>query len=127
VFNGISPNGSWTLFVENYTNKAGGSIGVWTLNITTTAPAQGDVAMVSPVANVNPVATVSRVAIANLMVVDGQVQLTLQGQAGQAYLLETSTDLRNWQSLATNVLPAAQSLIVDPSPALSDQKFYRVK
>jgi subtilisin-like proprotein convertase family protein/arylamine N-acetyltransferase len=121
VFNGISPNGTWTLFVENCANAAGGYIGVWTLNITTTATAQTELAAASSVTTANPV------TIANLMVAGGQVQLTLQGQPGQAYLLESSTDLLNWQPLATNALTDALSVIVDPSPAMSTQKFYRLK
>jgi hypothetical protein len=91
------------------------------LNITTTATAQTELAAASSVTTANPV------TIANLMVAGGQVQLTLQGHPGQAYLLESSTDLLNWQPLATNALTDALSVIVDPSPAMSTQKFYRLK
>jgi len=56
----------------------------------------------------------------------GQVQLTLSGQPGQAYLLEMSTDLIHWQALKTGLLPNAPFVFVDPSAAGSSHRYYRV-
>jgi len=67
------------------------------------------------------------VEIENLTVLpDRQVQLTLTGQPGQAYVLEMSPDLINWQVLQTNTLADANTVFVDQTATQADRRFYRV-
>jgi len=63
------------------------------------------------------------VEIENLTVLpDRQVQLTLTGQPGQAYVLEMSPDLINWQVLQTNTLADANTVFVDQTATQADRR-----
>ena len=52
-----------------------------------------------------------------------QVQLTLHGESGVTYVIESSADLRNWTPLATNGDSGTARLISVEAP--SDARFYR--
>jgi hypothetical protein len=67
------------------------------------------------------------VEIEDLTVLPGrQVQLTLAGQPGQAYVLEMSADLVRWQPLQTNTLANASFVFLDKTATQADHRFYRV-
>ena len=53
---------------------------------------------------------------------NGQFALSITGTAGQTYVLQVSTDLLNWSSVATNQSPFT---FVDTDAAKYPQRFYR--
>jgi hypothetical protein len=56
----------------------------------------------------------------------GQVQIRVDGEPNQQYIIEASSDLVSWESIFTNV--AAQGLLkfVDENSTKYPQRFYRV-
>lgn len=64
----------------------------------------------------------------------GGVQLQVNGLPGKDYILQASTDLKNWTALHTNVavpdpnvfLPTNLTFFVDQTPANFPSRFYRV-
>jgi autotransporter-associated beta strand protein len=72
---------------------------------------------------VNPVTqpTASAPGYAN-----GQFSLTVSGDTGPDYILQSSTDLVNWQSLLTNSSPAVPFTFTDTNAAAVPTQFYRV-
>jgi subtilisin-like proprotein convertase family protein len=105
-FLGISPNGTWSLFVKDDLGGDAGSITQgWSLTIE-----WQDVA--------------PRLS-APAMLEDGQFQMILQGLPRMAHLIEVSTNLVTWSPLMT-VTPGAQSaLVIDPAQGGSTCRFYR--
>ena len=73
--------------------------------------------------SVNPVAqpTTSAASYAN-----GQFSLTVNGDTGPDYIIQTSTNLVNWQSLLTNSSPAVPFVFTDTNAAAAPVQFYRV-
>lgn len=57
----------------------------------------------------------------------GQFGFGLAGPAGAIFMVEASTDLRDWLSLSTNVFGADFFPFVDSHSATSTMRFYRVK
>jgi hypothetical protein len=55
----------------------------------------------------------------------GQFQLRLIGQGTTNYILQTSINLTNWVSLATNAAPNGIWYFVDPNSTNSNYRFYR--
>jgi glycosyl hydrolase family 9/cellulase-like Ig domain-containing protein len=56
----------------------------------------------------------------------GGFSFTLAGTPLTRYLIQVSTDLANWNSLATNALPAVGAVtITDPQPTSFSPRFYR--
>jgi hypothetical protein len=141
VFDGILPNGAWILYVADTPGRHSGSIaGGWSLTITTTAAAGvlesagiQSVAQPSGQAQIQPtvqsvVLPSAQVEIEHLALTPGGLaQLTLRGQPGQAYFLETSTDLIHWQVLESGALPNARLVFVDKTAIGSDRRFYRAR
>ena len=72
---------------------------------------------------VNPVAqpTASAPSYAN-----GQFSLTVSGDTGPDYILQSSTNLIDWQSLLTNSSPAVPFTFTDTNAAAVPTQFYRV-
>ena len=54
-----------------------------------------------------------------------QIQLQLSGDVGQTYLIESSTDLRNWQTFTNFVSTAPVTVFDEPAPLPASQRFYR--
>ncbi len=57
----------------------------------------------------------------------GQFQVTIHGIAGQTYETDVSSNLLDWVPLSTNVAPSDVFIVIDPSPANGDQRFYRTR
>ncbi len=72
---------------------------------------------------VNPVAqpTASSASYAN-----GQFSLMVNGDSGPDYILQSSTNLIDWQSLITNSSPAVPFTFTDTNAAAVPVQFYRV-
>ncbi len=56
---------------------------------------------------------------------DGTFQTTLIGTAGLTHVVQSSTDLVNWTSVATNTLPEGSFLFTTPVPTTGVKQFYR--
>ena len=72
---------------------------------------------------VNPVAspTATSAGYSN-----GQFSMTINGDAGPDYIVQTSTDLLNWQSVFTNNSPAVPFTFTDTYTPASSLLFYRI-
>jgi hypothetical protein len=55
----------------------------------------------------------------------GTMELVIIGGTGRTILLQTSTDLIDWQPLKTIVLPGSSYRVSEPRPPFPPQKFYR--
>jgi hypothetical protein len=55
----------------------------------------------------------------------GQVQLLLQGQPGTPYVIQSSPDLLNWNSVATNILTGSSVSIPVPVLPGAATQFFR--
>jgi hypothetical protein len=55
----------------------------------------------------------------------GQVQLLLQGQPGTPYVIQSSPDLLNWNSVATNTLTGSSASVPVPVPPGAATQFFR--
>ena len=60
-----------------------------------------------------------------LRVYGGNYQLQIQGQPGQMYLIQSSEDLKHWQTVTTSIAVGGQILFTDPQGVSLPQRFYR--
>jgi subtilisin-like proprotein convertase family protein len=105
VFNGANPNGVWSLYVYDETNGNSGSIAGWTLGLTLVNPAVRPVLQAASRANT--------------------LTLTLQGQVGQSYVIQVSTNLSSWTSVLTNTAIGAGQFTLTNSLTNAPVQFYR--
>jgi len=102
AFNGSPATGSWSLYI--YDHKQGDSGGVtegWSLDVTT----------------VNPI-TPAAVSFGIQPVTGGRFQLALVGMPGVNYVIQSSTDLTNWTTVATPTATAVPYVLtVEPQAA----------
>jgi hypothetical protein len=56
---------------------------------------------------------------------DGSFLVNLQGQADQRYIVQVSSDLKNWQNLSTNIAVGGSIVLPDPGSASNHVRFYR--
>jgi hypothetical protein len=106
--NGIDPNGTWSLFVQDDEISDQGQIGGWSLRITT----------------IGRLSTPPRIRLVGI--INGHCQFTIDGQSGDKLVIEGSSDLSNWLPIRNTVLGAASMTFTDTS-ALGDLRFYRVQ
>ncbi len=57
---------------------------------------------------------------------NGQFSLTVNGQTGPDYIVQSSTNLINWQSLVTNSSPTLPFTFTDPNAGVVSIQFYRI-
>jgi hypothetical protein len=57
---------------------------------------------------------------------EGKVSISFHGTAGMSYLLERSSDLLNWENLATNTAPS-DGIISHTNTATGEATYYRVR
>jgi hypothetical protein len=57
---------------------------------------------------------------------NGQFSLTINGTAGPDYIVQTSTDLINWQNLFTNSSPTLPFTFTDTNAVTAPVQFYRI-
>jgi hypothetical protein len=58
---------------------------------------------------------------------DGNVQLQITGLAGRSYVLQISRNLRDWQSVSTNVATAGALTVTTANAGNAPSLFYRLK
>ncbi len=58
---------------------------------------------------------------------DGRVQFTVQATAGHTYLIQISTDLRNWETIQTVPAQSDTFMVTDSPPVEALIRFYRVQ
>jgi hypothetical protein len=75
-----------------------------------------------PITAPSPIVFVSSVRLAN-----GQMQLTLSGNQGEVYEMETSTNLNSWTQIATLTNIAGIVTCLDSSATNSAARFYRAR
>jgi hypothetical protein len=142
VFNGLAPNGVWSLYVlDDEAGDLGSFSGGWSLAITTSSAGPASLgstrttglAAVFParedsVRVMDPTAPYGRPSIQSVTVLpQGQVRLVLHGQAGQSYRIQISSNLTDWQDLRTEPAPSDEFDVIDASARPADSpRFYRV-
>ncbi len=121
-FNGVSllGNAGSAPFSLTLSNLAAG-------NYSFTSVAQDDTGQSGTSAAVNVYVLTNSVLFAPRSLTNAQFQLTISGIAGQTYITEISSDLKNWTPFSTNVAPADVFSIPDSSPTNTANLFYRVR
>jgi plastocyanin len=73
-------------------------------------------------------ATTAPATLKNPVWNSGEFQFAVNGTSGSTYVTERSQDLSNWFPVSTNVAPADQFVVTDPSAASRPSSgFYRVR
>jgi hypothetical protein len=108
---------------------AGGATGTARLDF-------GDVPVVREVADANAEVQPARFAAGAVRIVKagrlaltvqrGRCSLSLSGEAGVAYILETSSDLAHWTPVSTHTLGEGTPAVVSPEDAPGPCRFYRL-
>jgi autotransporter-associated beta strand protein len=70
--------------------------------------------------------TVPVLYFASVTVTNHQFQLTISGMAGNTYVLQASTDLKNWIPISTNLASANVFILYDTNAGSFPYRFYRV-
>ncbi len=111
LFNGINPNGIWSLYVYDDTQGNNGVItGGWSLGLTSVSPVNTSQVSTAPPSWTNAVVSAG-----------GIFQATLVGSLGQSYAIQASSNLVNWTAVSTN----AGTFIFTNSVTNAPQMFYR--
>ncbi len=97
--------------------------GVYSVSVTNLAGATTSAAAALVVAVPPP----SRPQITALVFTNGAFRLTVNGDAGYRYIIQTSSNLVTWTSLFTNDNPGLPFLWNDPGAGPAGQRFYRVQ
>ena len=120
-----SPAGNYPItasgaFAANYSI----SYAAGTLTISSKRHKGADTLATGSTAQTVVASSVSITAVALLP--SGQIQISLSGQAGQAYVLDASSDLMNWTPFVTNTLSQASDTYLDLVLPSTVDWFYRV-
>ncbi|MBI3416749.1 MAG: hypothetical protein HY043_15780 [Verrucomicrobia bacterium] len=122
------PNGN--ILALPFTPLPGLTEGVFSLTPTNAIAADASAKSVAPVKLTAGSFTVVAVAAgARFTTVSvsatGQIDLQLTGAAGRAFALQSSLDLRQWTSIATNTIPATGVLQFHDAAPGANARFYR--
>jgi uncharacterized repeat protein (TIGR01451 family) len=99
-FAGLPANGVWSLYAhDNAEGDAGTNLFGWAVTFTT----------ITPVNSINPLAPPTLYAAS---LAGGSLQLTLVGEEGQTYTIQTSSNLLNWTPVFTNTAAASNSSFI---------------
>ena len=120
VFNGLSANGVWSLYVvDDGPGDLGSITAGWSLTITTTAS--------STSAAPNDASAVHHPAIyITQLDADGTVTLIVTAGPGETCQIEASTDLETWKPLGTVQSDDGVSYFTDIAAGTRERLFYRV-
>jgi len=115
VFNGVTANGTWSLYVmDDGAGDTGSLTGGWSLTITTSSNGTGGLGSVELPARIKSVE----------IDVDGAIRLTVAGELGRVYALEASTDLIHWQTIQEATNESGELVFTDQAGG-ETAKFYR--
>ena len=136
VFNGINPNGAWSLYVVDDAAQDGGTInGGWSLGISTRPPTAllstvqpvGSAAALETAVHRNARATPAPVLRGLGWPDEHRVQVTVEGIPGRTYVLQVSSDLIHWQDLGTQTAPSDVFEWACEDDRSIAPRFYRVR
>jgi hypothetical protein len=118
VFNGTTPNWTWSLYVvDDGAGDQGSFASGWSISINTVASA-GDVA--------GPVASAARLRIVRKGGAES-IKLMIEGVSERQYVVETSEDLKSWTPLGVVQLKNGSGSFTDPEAASLAGRFYRAR
>jgi hypothetical protein len=60
------------------------------------------------------------------LLLGGNSQLTFNGNLGQAYMLQASTNLIDWETVLTFTCTNSPMVVVDPDVGNHQRRFYRI-
>ena len=107
AYNGISPNGTWSLYiVDDQADAAGRIVSGWSLEFTY-APA-------------TPPSITDVTALNN-----GSFQFSLNGEPSLTHVIEASTNLVDWTPISTNTLTTPSLIYIDPLMSNFNHRFFR--
>ena len=138
VFNGITPNGTWSLYVADDAADDSGTIANgWSVTLYTTGDSAGLLSTrFSPRASgtegrtwAAPASASPASAWIESMTVwpDGQVHLIVGSEPGRGYTVQASSNATDWHDLFTSARPSAPFDFIDPHGREHPQRFYRLK
>ncbi|MEQ2006454.1 MAG: S8 family serine peptidase [Limisphaerales bacterium] len=81
-----------------------------------------DIPIVEPVNLAVPV----RIDTSAIQQVNGGLQLRIEGQTNQMYLVQASSDLANWVTVSTNFAPYGLIQFTEPQSLTNSSRYYRV-
>jgi subtilisin-like proprotein convertase family protein len=111
VLQGLDPNGTWSLYVEDFAaGDLGAIVGGWSLSL-----------LIGPPPSCPVFVPGSLRCFSN-----GRFECYLAGIAGSNYEIEASADLRNWKSLRSLCLTNTTGCFVDLNTNVA-RRFYRAK
>jgi subtilisin-like proprotein convertase family protein len=135
AFDGTNPNGTWSLYVMDDSSGDSGSIGGWSLTITTTTATlldfarpdvepqlEADLLAVKPAIATPPAAWIESISFNT----NGQAALIMSGRPDAQYTVESTTDFVQWATVETGVVPVGQFTVTDPQSGTNSGRFYRV-
>jgi hypothetical protein len=116
AFNGLDANGTWSLYVvDDGSGDQGSFAGGWSLTITTSSPGP------SSLVSVEKPPRIETLKLGSF----GEILLTVSGEVGRIYALETSSNLIQWQQ--AGVMENASGIVVFSDPVERGSiRFYRV-
>jgi uncharacterized delta-60 repeat protein len=126
----VSTNGSdWNLLGTGTRFPGGWQLGGVILPTNATVRAQGLVSGSSSIVEsrlrVDPM-TPPRILLDNSRVADGSSYLDLQGLAGQMVVVQTSTNLMDWNAVSTNALTTGRAFFTDRQNPFVSHRYYRL-
>ena len=107
IYNGINPNGTWSLYIEDDQADANGIVvSGWSLEFTYEPASAPSITDLKTLAN-------------------GTFQFTLNGEPSLTHIIEASTNLLNWTPISTNTLSGPSLIFIDPTSTTNNYRFFR--
>jgi hypothetical protein len=120
VFNGQTPNGTWSLYCfDDGPGDLGSFAGGWSLTLTM---ASGTASFSPAVVGIGSGQNPPRISLA--VNPQHEISLTVSGDLGSTYALEISTDLVNWTRVATRENTSG-SIVFQDASSTDATRFYR--